>query len=88
MFKNQKSGKICNKFQAIFNSNIIKSINSIITRCGENYEQAKAISISPKLNLSDISLIENFLNTRLVIESGWEIAEVPSWEFSWFIPGN
>ena len=53
-----ESGRRCNERQSIIKSNIIKSIKNIITRRGENDERTKAILNAPKLNSSDISLIE------------------------------
>ena len=54
-----KYGQKCDKYQAILESNAIKSIKSIITRRGENYELSKAISNALTLNSYDISFIDN-----------------------------
>ena len=56
--QNYKSVQRCNKFQAIINSNAIKSIKRIITRHGENYDISKAILSAPTLNLFDILCIK------------------------------
>ena len=48
----------CDKCQSILESNAIKSIKSIITRRGENYERSKEISSALTFNSYDISFID------------------------------
>ena len=59
-------------------SNTIKSIKSIITRRGENYERSKAILSAITLNSYDISFIDKKKHTILGLESVWDVDEVPS----------
>ena len=76
-----ESEKKCSKFQDILNSNAIKSNKIIVTKRVENYKRSEEISSATTLNSSDISFIDNLKNTRLGLESGWEVSGVPSCQF-------